>query len=161
MEKILVPVDGSAYSLHALDVAMKLAAPLGARLELLHVVDLGKAAAMTGAEPLLLEGCYEELQDEGKRIVEEAVAHVGSAAAVTTEIRAGVPVEEIHKATLERAPSFIVIGSHGRSGVARLMMGSVAEGVARGSTVPVMIVPGERHAHGQKSPAGSGASVTA
>jgi nucleotide-binding universal stress UspA family protein len=64
MNALLVPVDGSNCSLHALDVAVGFAKDINAGIVLVHVVDLGKAAGMTGGEPLLLEGCYEELETE-------------------------------------------------------------------------------------------------
>jgi nucleotide-binding universal stress UspA family protein len=141
MDKLLVPVDGSDCSLHALDVAAELARQLDAMLLVCHVVDLGKAAAMSGAEPELLDGCYEVLQDEGKRIVADAAKRVGITAPVSTVIVQGAAVAEIHRLTAEMSLRFVVIGSHGRTGIKRALLGSVAEGVTRGSAVPVIVVP--------------------
>ena len=58
-----------------------------------------------------------------------------------TRIADGMPLDQIGRIAAEIRPGFIVMGSHGRSGVNRALMGSVAEGVARRSPVPVMIVP--------------------
>jgi len=143
MEKLLVPVDGSQCSFHALDLAIDFAKTNNAEIVLCHVVDLGKAAGMAGAEPQLLEGCYEELQDEGDYIIEQATKHIGSAARVSIQKLEGAPIAEIVRLAAELQPHFIVIGSHGRTGFKRFFIGSVAEGVARGSSVPVMIVPME------------------
>jgi nucleotide-binding universal stress UspA family protein len=140
---LLVPVDGSECSLKALDAAVTLAQPLGAEIVLCHVVDLGKASGMSGGEPLLLDGCYEALRTEGEYILEKAVSRAGPAVKVSTRMVDGAPIEEIQKAAQEIRPRIVVIGSHGRSGFNRMLMGSVAEGVARGCCVPVMIVPVE------------------
>ena len=144
MDTLLIPVDGSEYSLQALDVAAELAQPLGANLVICHVVDLAKASAMSAGEPLLLEGCYEEVREEAERIVADAVKRVGSAVPTTTTIVQGAPTAEIQRLAEELKPRFIVIGSHGRTGLNRALLGSVAENVARGCCVPVMIVPSRK-----------------
>ncbi len=142
--RILVPVDGSEYADRALHVAADLAGSLGAEVVVCHVVDLARAAMMSGGEVQLLAGCLEELQAEGRRIVDAAVAKVGSPATASSRIVQGLPIDEIEKLAAEIEPQFIVIGSHGRSGFKRAIMGSVAEGVARRAPVPVMVVPPKR-----------------
>jgi nucleotide-binding universal stress UspA family protein len=144
---ILVPVDGSEYSTRALDVAVWLARPLGAELVIGHVVDLARVAVMSGGQPQLVVGCLEELQAEGRRIVDEALARVKPYVTASARIAQGSPVEEIERLASQITASFIVMGTHGRSGFNRAIMGSVAEGVARRAPVPVMIVPPERHPH--------------
>ena len=144
--RILVPVDGSEYSTHALDVATDLAATLDAELVVCHVVDLAKAATLSGGEAQLVPGCLEELESEGKAILDAALARAGSRVRVSSRVAEGVPVEEIERLAAELRPTFIVIGSHGRTGLTRLVMGSVAEGVVRAAPVPVMVVP-SKHKH--------------
>ncbi|HVN68257.1 MAG TPA: universal stress protein [Candidatus Binatia bacterium] len=139
--RILVPVDGSHTSLRALDVAIEFAAKLQAELVICHVVELAKAATLSGGQAELVAGCLEELQTEGKAIVEEATARVGDRVAVSSRIAEGESVDQIERIADEIAPAFIVIGTHGRTGLTRLVMGSVAEGVVRGARVPVMVVP--------------------
>jgi nucleotide-binding universal stress UspA family protein len=141
MAAILVPVDGSDCSLRALDVASDFAARLGAGIVVCHVVDLSRAAAMSGGEPQLIAGCLEELHSEAKDIIDRAVARVAPGVAASARTVEGTPVEEIEQLACELAPAFIVVGSHGRTGLDRLMMGSVAEGVVRAAAVPVMVVP--------------------
>jgi nucleotide-binding universal stress UspA family protein len=142
---IVVPVDGSEYSARALDLAIDLARPLDAELVILHVVDLARVAMMSGGAAELIPGCLQELQAEGRRVVGEALARAGPGARVSSRIVDGSPVEQIERIASELMPSFIVIGTHGRSGFNRAVMGSVAEGVARGAPVPVIVVPPERH----------------
>jgi len=146
MNALLVPIDGSECSLHALDVATDLATRLGLDIELCHIVDLGKAAAMSGAEPLLLSGCYEELQSEGALIIDDATKRVGGKVRVSSHSATGAPIARIIQLEDELKPFMVVIGSHGRSGIKRLLIGSVAEGVSRGSSVPVLIVPAPHRA---------------
>jgi nucleotide-binding universal stress UspA family protein len=144
MMRILVPVDGSEYSNRALDVAVDLARALGAEVVIANVVDLTRAAVMSGGQAQLVGGALEELQDDGKRLVGEARARVAGKAATTTRVVEGSPIDEIEKLAVQLKASYIVMGTHGRSGLNRAVMGSVAEGVARRAPVPVMIVPPER-----------------
>lgn len=144
MTRILVPVDGSEYSNRALDVAVELACALRAELVIANVVDLTRAAVMSGGQAQLVAGALEELQAEGRRLVHEASARVAGKAATTTRIAEGNPVDEIEKLAAKVNASYIVMGTHGRSGFKRAVMGSVAEGVARRAPVPVLIVPPER-----------------
>jgi len=140
----LVPVDGSEYSNKALNVAVDLARDLGAELVILNVVDLARVAMMSGGQAQLIPGCLEELKSEGRRIVGDARALVGSRARASVRVTDGAPVNQIEQIAAEILPAFIVIGTHGRSGFNRAVMGSVAEGVARRAPVPVIVVPPER-----------------
>ena len=139
--KLLVPVDGSGPSLHALDSAVELAQKTRGDLILCHVVNLAEVAMLSGGEPQLLSGCLEECQAQGNAILDEAVTRVGDRVAVTTRSAEGEPVEEIERLAREIAPDFIVIGSHGRSGIGRTILGSIAEGVMRSAPVPVIVIP--------------------
>ena len=145
---ILVPVDGSPTSNHGLDEAVKLARLTGARLRLMHVVD--QLVYSTGMEgfgtmtadliPLLREG--------GENVLKTAKARVEAS---------GVPVETVlfdsfagrvcdlvvAEATNCHA-DLIVLGTHGRRGVARIFMGSDAEQIVRLAHTPVLLVRGTK-----------------
>jgi nucleotide-binding universal stress UspA family protein len=138
---ILVPLDGSETSERALDVAADFAARLDADIVACHVIDLGRAAAMSGGQAQLVAGCLEALRDEGRSILKEAEQRVAGRARITTRIVDGTPVEAIEKLAEEISAGYIVLGSHGRSGLTRLVLGSVAEGVVRSARIPVMVVP--------------------
>ncbi len=141
--KILVPVDGSECSLQALDIAADFAGSLNAEIIVCHVVDLAKAARLSGGQAQLVQGCLEELQSEGKTILPLPLRALANASRLL-RIAEGIPVDEIERLAADIRPSFIVIGSHGRTGISRLMMGSVAEGVVRGAPIPVMVVPSKQ-----------------
>ena len=147
MDKLLVPIDGSECSLHALDVAVTLAKSIGGEVIVCNVVDFGKVAALTGGEATLLQGAYEQQKDEGHYLLDEATKRIGGAVPSSQQLAEGAPIEQIHQLAEQLAPRFVVIGSHGRAGIQRMVLGSVAEGVARGCCVPVLIVPAENEVH--------------
>ncbi|MGB8908440.1 MAG: universal stress protein [Candidatus Cybelea sp.] len=142
--RILVPIDGSSCSLEALDLAVGLAAQLDAEVIVCHVVDLARAATMSGGQAQLVAGCLEELEAEGMAIVAAAKNHALGRVSISAQTADGAPVAEIVRLAAAIEPAFIVIGSHGRSGFNRLVMGSVTEGLVRSAPVPVMVVPRER-----------------
>jgi nucleotide-binding universal stress UspA family protein len=141
MKPILVPVDGSDCSMRALDFAVELASSLAAEIVVCHVLDLARAAAISAGAAQLAEESMELLRSQGKEIVERAVARASSKVQVSARVPEGAPVEQIEQLAAELPANFIVLGSHGHSGFERLLMGSVAEGVVRAATIPVMVVP--------------------
>lgn len=139
-KQILVPIDGSDCSLHALEVAAAFAKEQQARLNVCTVVDPAKAAAMAFGEASMAAACLDALDDEGKALVGEAAARVRPIWPAEVTVLDGAPVDSIVQYAQESGADLIVIGSHGRSGLPRLFLGSVAEGVIRNATAPVMVV---------------------
>jgi nucleotide-binding universal stress UspA family protein len=152
-KQILVPIDGSDCSLHALDVAAAFAAEQQAVLRICTVVDPAKAAAMAFGEAALSAACMDALDDEGKALVQDAAARVRAVAEPQTEVLDGAPVESIVDYARESAADLIIIGSHGRGGLSRLVLGSVAEGVIRNAAVPVLVVRHVAPTHKAHEPA--------
>ncbi|HEV2281932.1 MAG TPA: universal stress protein [bacterium] len=141
IQTILVPTDFSDSANAALRWAADLAQALGARIVLLHVVDLeyqwipaGPAVVPTPVPAVV-----------ARRIREQARAALDAIAAKTPAVRRGL-VRDGHArdvilaAADELKADFIVMGTHGRRGVAHLFIGSVAEYVVRHARVPVMTV---------------------
>ncbi|MHB8432531.1 MAG: universal stress protein [Candidatus Tyrphobacter sp.] len=146
-QRILVPVDGSAFALGAVDVAIELARGLSAELLLCYVIDSGRAARLSFGDPALLDGCYDALRADGERYLADAVARVEAADGKATTILAyGDPSQEIQTIAAQKNATMIVMGTHGRTGLLHLLMGSVAEGVMRAASVPVVVVPPKREA---------------
>lgn len=139
-KQILVPVDGSDCSLHALDVAAAFAREQQARLSVVTVVDPAKAAAMAFGEASMAAACMDALDDEGKTLAEDAAARIRATWTADVVVLDGAPVDSIVEHAHEAGADLIIIGSHGRSGLSRLFLGSVAEGVIRSSAAPVMVV---------------------
>ncbi|MGC2406553.1 MAG: universal stress protein [Candidatus Cybelea sp.] len=143
--RIMVPLDGSETSDRALDVAIDLAHALGAELVLCNVIDLSKVALISGGQAQLVEESSEEVQAEGRRILDDGLQRVAKRVPALTRIVVGTPVDDIERLAGELEPAFIVMGTHGRTGFRRAILGSVTEGVARRAPAPVLIVPPERH----------------
>lgn len=135
LDRVLVPTDGSDCASNAVDYAIALAEQFGAAVTLLTVVDERRFenAEAAGHE-----------QDAATALVTDAAERVRQAeVAVETTVRVGQPAEEIVAAADEIQADIVVMGTHGRSGVERLLIGSVADGVIRRSEIPVLAVPPE------------------
>jgi nucleotide-binding universal stress UspA family protein len=133
---ILVPVDFEEASMKAIDLAKNLADKLASEVVLLHVYQL-PVYTYPGLEPTLLPGFHAEVSAAASRAVQHLSAQTGGLRAL---LREGDPAAEILAAAEEHEASLIVMGTHGRRGIAHLFLGSVAENVIRKSSVPVMTV---------------------
>ncbi len=140
-KKILVAVDGSDQSLEARDLALRLAVDQKASLVFVHVIELNKLAVsyepFSGANAsLVIDAAYDDAKAALKSASEAAARVHVSSAGKTVE---GECVESILNTAHETGADLIVIGTHGRGGVVRAVLGSAAEGVARRSSIPVLI----------------------
>ncbi|WP_123620790.1 universal stress protein [Halorubrum sp. CSM-61] len=138
-DRILVPTDGSAEGKRAVAHALELASAHGAGVHALYVVDTASYAGMP------MESSWEGLGDLLRDDASEAVAEVETLAAETdlaveTAVVEGSPSKEIIRYAEGNGCDLIVMGTHGRGGIDRLLLGSVAEKVVRGSKVPVLTV---------------------
>jgi nucleotide-binding universal stress UspA family protein len=137
-ERILVPTDGSPGVGDAVAEALDLAELSGGTVHGLYVVDTRDYSTLPEAKWLTLES---ELEGQG----EQAVAAVADRATerevpVETAIERGVPHEEILEYADEQDVDVVVMGTHGRSGLDRFLIGSVTEKVVRSADVPVLTV---------------------
>jgi nucleotide-binding universal stress UspA family protein len=154
---ILVPIDGSDCSLQALEVAAKFAGEQQARLTICTVVDPAKAAAMAFGEAAMAAACLDALDEEGRMLVRDAATRVQSVYSAETAVLDGAPVDSIVEYARQCHADLLVIGSHGRSGLHRLFLGSVAEGVVRNVSVPVLVVRQSAAAHEEPEKASAAA----
>jgi nucleotide-binding universal stress UspA family protein len=147
IKRILCPIDFSDFSRRALDHAVALARWYKADVHVLHVLPLRSVAAAVGAYggPLVLDPVLaqppdlEHLRGDVLRFAEQESAPGVRLEALAAE---GDVVEEILRAAADRRTDFIVMGTHGRSGFQRLLLGSVAEKVLlRKVSSPVLTVP--------------------
>ena len=140
IRRILCPIDLSETSKPAFEYAVALAAQLGAELELLHVYQLPAYALPEGGLEILA-GLEMELENRLQQQLDEFVKHsTEPSVKITTVLGTGVPYVEIIRAAKQRKADLIVIGTHGRTGLAHLLIGSVAERVVRTSEVPVLSI---------------------
>lgn len=146
-KRILVPVDGSKTSLLGLQHAIRLAKDQKAKLRLLHVVHdyliaEGRHSMVTSSYLL------KELRERGQTILKDAASmalkkHV-AAETQAVETLMGPIGASIVKCAEKWPADLIVIGTHGRRGIRRLVMGSDAEYVVRTAPVPVLLVRGAK-----------------
>lgn len=129
---VLIPTDGSQGAQAAVEHGLEIAHQYDAIVHALYVVD----TRVSRSGPLL-----EALRREGREAVRKLeVAGTRAGLDVTTEIGEGVPYEEILQYIATHGIDVVVMGTKGRSGVDRVLMGSVAERVVRHSPVPVLTV---------------------
>lgn len=139
LKNILVPTDFSDRSATAVQYASDLAATTGARLHIVHVDDLVDFAAMSAAEGVYVYDTPERTQ----RALKAKLAKVKPTRAkvpFSHHFIQGVPSAQIVALADELPAEMIVMSSHGRSGLSRVLMGSVAENVLRHAKCPVLIV---------------------
>ena len=141
-KRLLVPTDFSPTSEIAFNYALDLAAREGASIHLLRAIeDAPFAAAYPDGLYVELPGRREQLIAEGRRRLEEGVRKcAASNVAATTQVVVGRPASSITAEANERGSDLIVMGTHGRSGFAHLVLGSVAESVLRTAQCPVLTV---------------------
>ncbi|MGQ2978926.1 MAG: universal stress protein [Polaromonas sp.] len=142
--RILMPIDGSPTSDRALDEAIRLARLDGARLRLLHVVD--ELSYVNGFEPAMayLNDTLPLMQQAGEKLLadarKKAQAQGVAADSVLIVGRPGRLWEHVVEQAGSMKADLLVVGSHGRRGLGRALMGSDAEQIVRHAPAPVLVV---------------------
>jgi nucleotide-binding universal stress UspA family protein len=145
-QRILVPIDGSAASERALQEAIRLADGK-ALLRLVYVIEEVYQLDAAGYGFIDYAALHEEVRKTGERALAQAAEKVQSsgmtAETALLEVLGERVAGVIDGDALDWKADLIVIGTHGRSGLNRLLLGSVAEDVVRGASVPVLLVRAE------------------
>ena len=143
-DRILVAVDGSPAADRALDEAIQLASKVGAELVIAHVIDNVYLKYDVGY--IDTRGFTEALIEQGKQIVAGARAKAEKAGVRARDLVLDDPIGTldigfaIEQAAHDVGAQAIVLGTHGRRGFRRMLLGSVAESVVRQSRLPVLLV---------------------
>jgi len=143
LRKILLPTDFSGCANYALPYAAAIARATGATIICLHVVEpIVPAVGYSGlAEPLPIADISEQLEDSAERELPQlAECDDFNGLEVEEEIVHGDPAAEIVRVAGEREVDLIVVSSHGRTGLGRIIFGSTAEAVVRHAICPVLVV---------------------
>lgn len=141
-KKILVPTDGSPLSDKAAKAAMEFAAVQGATVVGLSVAELYPFMLMPEAGVMVDMANYEEIQDKSAQQAMGKLKAMANEAGVTTEVvstRGVHPYEEILKTATDKGCDLIWMGSHGRKGLDKLLLGSETQRVLSHATIPVMV----------------------
>lgn len=146
MAKVLVPVDFSDLSGRLIAAAEEAARDRGASLHLLHVIEPAADIAGLGTDPALVQVQMAEDLDAEKKVEAERIRKMAEVVAArgiscTSEVRFGLPADEIIEAAKSGGASLVVMGSHGHGALYHLFTGSVVTGVLRRITCPVLVVP--------------------
>jgi nucleotide-binding universal stress UspA family protein len=146
-DRILFPTDGSDGANAALEHAIDHAVTYDAELHVVYVVEENLPVMEAGQAELL-----ETLEAEGEEAIEDARSRAKAAgvASIRGSIGGGSPYRSILKYTEDNDIDLIVMGTHGRRGIDRYLLGSVAEKVVRSAECPVMTVRADEDADGEQ-----------
>ncbi len=137
LESVLIPTDGSRGSMAAASHAIDLATAFGAAVHVVHSIDLTVGGGELATGPV-----YSEFERIGRESVDEVIEQAEQAGVdrIESSILTGSAGRAIVKYATDRDIDVVVIGTHGRSGLDRWLLGSVAEKVVRTAPMPVMTV---------------------
>ena len=141
---LLCAHDLTHASAQALALASQLASSLGAALTILHVAPPpSDPSALFGVysveEMELMTGFARREQVAADQVLKEAVQRLGTTVTPTIVIQAGRPAEAVNAYALAQSIDLIVVGTHGRRGLERAVIGSVAEDLVRSAPCPVLV----------------------
>lgn len=141
--KILIAVDNSEHSLVAAKKGLELAEQLKATVALLFVIDRTRImhSSDTG---IFTEEAIGQLRSEAEATLDQLTAVLGIED-LTRFTPEGIPTEEIIRTAETWDADLIVMGTHGRTGLLHLLLGSIAEHVLRHSKIPVLVVPSKNN----------------
>lgn len=131
-EAILVPTDGSDCSRDALDHAVDIATQLDATVHVISVIDKGNLERVPIVEDSRLQ--------RARELIDDVVDTIDADVPVETSVEVGVIHETILAYATDQGIDLVVMGTHGRTGFERFLLGSVAEKVIRLADVPVMTI---------------------
>jgi nucleotide-binding universal stress UspA family protein len=139
IKKILIPTDGSSCSLHAAEVGISLAKLLGAEIIVIYAIDIIILEELTRS--IGPKDVEKELKEKGERYL-NYVVELAKKEGLRTEaiLTKGEPYDQIVHFAKSRSVDMIVMGTYGRRGTKRILIGSVTERVIEYSPCPVLVV---------------------
>ena len=142
MRTVLIPLDGSSFAEEALDLGLDHCSK-GDQLVLVQCIDLNLLYAHSGEfSPQTIRELEQADQKRCRDYLDSQVARLNERGfCARARVALGEPVDGILRAAKEENASLILLTTHGRGGLARLLLGSIAEGVLRRALCPVLIVP--------------------
>lgn len=144
IKKVMIATDGSMPGRQAAEMGINLAQLAGAEVTAVYVVDMARLTQLPGyiSVPGIKERLLELMDTESEKATAE-VENMAKEAGVACckKVAGGDPADELLKISQELGVDLLVMGSIGRSGLSKILLGSVAEKVVRHSKVPVLLVP--------------------
>jgi nucleotide-binding universal stress UspA family protein len=139
-KRALVPLDGSLTAEAIIPFILKIAGPLDMKVTLLRVVEPVPPMVVEGATPVVVDDPVARQRDAEEYLAPIAVELRGRGVDVSCEVRRGMAASSILAAAKTVGADVIAMSTHGRSGLGRLLFGSVAEQVLRHADVPVFLM---------------------
>jgi nucleotide-binding universal stress UspA family protein len=141
IKSILFPTDFSEGSAEALKYAVEFANRYGAKLYVLHVIyDIAKASGWY-VPHVSMDAIYKDIQEGAKKELDNfGVNELGGLKNIERIVQTGVPYQEIMNCAVKNKIDMIIIGTHGRTGIDRILFGSTAAQVVRNAPCPVLTV---------------------
>ena len=142
-KRILVPTDFSEYSDQAVSIAVDIAKQNGSKLYLLHVISLIQTCAVDYCfDQATLDDLEKKSSMSAVEMMEKQLAMFPEAKSVEveTDVKKGVPYEQILAEQNEKKADLIVMSSHGKTGLLDYLLGSVADKVLKGAACPVLLI---------------------
>jgi len=128
-ERIMIPTDGSKFAARSEDIAMEIAKKFNSTVVAVHIID----------EKLIYP--FEVLEDEGKSILKKVRERAEKEnLAIEDVLIVGNPVHDMAKIVKKTRSDLVVIGTHGKTGLEKLILGSVAENALKTVRVPLLLV---------------------
>lgn len=135
-KRVMVPLDGSRLAEGILPFILQIAGPLDLEVVLVRVVQPITAQALQGTGHVVLDDVPARLREAREYLAPVAANLGGRGVRVTTDARHGETVTELLAAARDAGADLIALTTHGRSGLGRLLFGSVAEAVLRQANLP-------------------------
>jgi nucleotide-binding universal stress UspA family protein len=139
-KRVLVPLDGSLVAEGIIPFIMEIAGPLDLQVVLLRVLVPVPPMAVEGTRQVVIEDFAKHRAEAAEYLAAMASELRAKGVRVTNDVRRGEPVAEILAGAREAEADLIAMTTHGRSGLGRLLFGSVAEAVLRQAEVPVFLM---------------------
>lgn len=139
-KRVLVALDGSPSSEAVLRFLLEIAGPLDMAMVLLRVLEPVPPMPIEGTRHVTLQDVEARRREAEEYLTPIAAGLRARGVDVTFQVRQGRPDEEILAVARERGADLIAMATHGRTGLGRLLFGSVAEAVLRHATVPVFLI---------------------
>ncbi len=144
-QKVLIPVDGSSYSLAAIRLAGKLARIHNSQVTIVHVIDEQVIQQLCRFRKEECESIRKNMEEEAKGLVSDMKRELSATGIqANTVVLKGIPYEQILDVAENQGVDLIVMGKLGKRGVKRILIGSVAERVIEFSKCPVLSVSDKR-----------------
>jgi nucleotide-binding universal stress UspA family protein len=151
IKKIIIGIDSSKIAQHAAEYGFELARAFNGQVGLVHVIEPAAMPLTSNVDPILGTSMQDmgaadvellDIQNEAsKKVTDSIIEKFGKDISITHFTEYGDTADGIIQASQEFSADVIVVGTHSRTGLDRLLMGSVAEHVVRHATIPVLVVP--------------------